>query len=119
MTGLDTNVILSLVLGREEVELSNPPYRVSHVALAEAVWVMATTYKLRRPEIAETLGRILSTAGFVIDAAPVAERALEAYRARGDYAAHLIALGNQSAGCATTLTFDKKAARHDGFTLVQ
>lgn len=44
------------------------------------------------------------------------ERAFTAFqKGAGDFADHLIGATNRAAGCERTVTFDRKAARLDGF----
>lgn len=54
----------------------------------------------------------------MVEDASYAADALEQYRSGYDFSDAFIAGRNTAAKCDTTLTFDKKAARLDGFTLL-
>ncbi len=120
MTGLDTNVLLAWLLdGQARALTGGPRYRVSHVVLAEIAWVLATTFKRPRNQIAAVISGLADAADVVIDREAVVRAALADYRAgSADFADHLIARENEAAGCDTTLTLDRKAARHPAFTLL-
>jgi predicted nucleic-acid-binding protein len=120
VTGLDTNVVLSLLFSEEEPILpAPPPYYLSRVVLAEFAWVMARRFDAGRDRIAQALAGLLALKGFVVDRAQIVQVALDDFRTgSADFADCLILHGNADAGCTTTLTQDRKAARHAGFTLL-
>lgn len=120
MTGLDTNVVLSLLFDTEERQLPvAPPYFLSWIVLAEISWVLASRFKAGRDRIAQTLDGLLALQGFAVERPQIVQTALEAYRAGpADFADYLILHGNAEAGCKTTLTHDRNAGRTPGFTLM-
>ena len=120
MTGLDTNVVISLLFDAEEKELPvAPPYFLSWIVLAEISWVLASRFKAGRDRIAQTIEGLMSLQGFSVERSQIVQTALEDYRAGpADFADYLILHGNADAGCRTTLTHDRKAARTPGFTLM-
>ena len=120
MTGLDTNVVLSLLFDEEERALpARPPYYLSLIVMVELAWVLRTTFRMNRERCRETLSAVTALQGFRIEQPERVAEALEAYRnGRADFADYLILLGNAAAGCSVTLTQDKRAAREPGFTLL-
>jgi predicted nucleic-acid-binding protein len=120
MTGLDTNVLLAWLLrGQTPPNLPDGPYRISLVVLAELVWVLDRQFKQARRELTDTVEFLLRTSSVHFDDERVVVQALHDFReGNADFADFLLMRDNESAGCTTTLTLDKKAARHRGFTLV-
>ena len=120
MTGLDTNIIISMLFDEEERALPiAPPYYLSLVVIAELAWVLRATFKMSRDRCRETLSVVTALQGFKVEQAERVTGALEAYKnGSADFTDYLIALGNAAAGCDVTLTQDKKAAREPGFTLL-
>ncbi|MEM8577234.1 MAG: PIN domain-containing protein [Pseudomonadota bacterium] len=87
--------------------------------LIEAVWVMSRRYKISRQGVALVLRRLCAHRGVQIQSGTTVERAADAYeKGTADFADLLIAALNGDAECRTTLTFDKRAARHAHFTLL-
>lgn len=132
MIGLDTNVLIrSLLKGQgEEGERARrllashcspaKPAFLNHVVLCEAAWVLARTYRYSREQIMEALTTILATPAFVVADRPLVEEAVKVFRtSRADFADALIGVVNRHAGCATTYTFDRRAAEAAGFSAVE
>lgn len=131
MRGLDTNVLLRLLLRDDEaqsrkaralVERSVHDGEVLHVslpALCELVWVLGgRTANLGRQEIAATIERLLDTNGFELQSREAVREALSDYLAGdADFADYLIGRLDRRAGCRDTATFDVRLARSDGFTV--
>jgi predicted nucleic-acid-binding protein len=130
MRGLDTNVLLRLLLRDDEaqarkaralVERSVHDGEVLHVslpALCELVWVLAgRTANLGRQEIAATIERLLDTNGFELQSRDAVREALADFRAgEADFADYLVGRLDRRAGCRDTLSFDARLAKDDGFT---
>jgi predicted nucleic-acid-binding protein len=75
-------------------------------------------YGYERKDIAAALEKVLRTAEFLIEDAEAAWAGLKAYqRQRADFADVVIARSNRARGCEVTATFDRRAARMDGFEL--
>jgi len=129
MRGLDTNVLLRLLLRDDEaqarkvralVERSVHDGEVLHVSLpvlCELTWVLAgRTANLGRQEIAATIERLLDTQGFELQSRDAVREALSDFRAGdADFADYLIGRLDRRAGCRDTATFDVRLARADGF----
>jgi len=128
MIGLDTNVLVRYLAqdeprqaakAREIIErrisLENPGF-ISIVTMVEAVWVLDRAYGLPNEEIAAAVERILQTDVFAVENEQIVFTAMVAMReGRGSFADAVIAGLGTKAGCAYTLTFDRKALRLAGF----
>lgn len=127
MIGLDTNVIVRLLLRDSESQVrrahallaGSAGARVNELVIAESVWVLSQKLGLPRRNIEARLAALLT--GNRI--APLDPAALD--RARREAETHgfgladgLIGARNAAAGCETTYTFDRRAARSDLFTMV-
>jgi len=118
--GLDTNVLLAWLLeGQARAIPEGSRYRVGLVVLAELVWVLRSVLKRPRAEIISALEALSQSSDLVVERRPVFELAIADFRAgTADFADYLIARDNEAVGCETTLTLDRKAARHPLFTLL-
>lgn len=128
MIGLDTNVLVRY-LAQDDAPQAAIATRliedslsaaargfVSIVTLAEVVWVMASNYRATRAAIADTVEGLLTAPQLLIEQSDVIWRALRAYRdSKADFSDALIVELGRDAGCASTVTFDRLAARHPGF----
>lgn len=131
MIGLDTNVIIRYLMEDEKkqfiraekvIELAIEQKKSLHINLViicEVVWVLGYHYELKREQISEFLGKILHAEQIEVENRQLALNAFYEYQnSQADFADCLIGLINQSLGCATTYTFDKKAAKLSFFTLL-
>ena len=131
MIGLDTNILVRYIAQDDAVQsplatkiiedrlTEEHPGFISLVTMAETVWVLDRSYGLSTAEIAAAVERILQTDILSVQNEQEVFTAMVALKAgTGSFSDALIgALGTQ-AGCAATLTFDKKAARLKEFELV-
>ncbi len=130
MIGIDTNVLLRLLIRDDEAQFArlvtqievgawSDGVLVNPVVVVEAVWVLIK--KLDRPK-AEVLGfldDLLATDGLVIQHEAAVARAVATWRtAKCDFADCLIAAMNTEAGASTTLTFDNDALKLPEFSAV-
>ncbi len=128
MTGLGTNILIRYltqddpVQSRRATEIvenrlsEDRPGFVNVVTTAEVVWVLGRNYKLGAHEMAAAVERMLQADTLVIQNEQQVFEAMVALRSgRGSFSDALIGAVNEWAGCDTTLTFDKKAARAGGF----
>lgn len=131
MIGLDTNVIIRYLMQDDKkqftraekiVELAIKQKQMLHinlVILCEVVWVLSYHYELKREQINEFLGKLLYAEQIEVENRQLALSAFHEYQnSQADFADCLIGFINQSFGCATTYTFDKKAAKLSFFTLL-
>lgn len=122
MIGLDSNVLVRYLTqddpaqsGKandliEAVLRSGQGLYLNHVVVCETNWVLARAYDYDRVELADVLEKILSAAQFEFEDKNSLWQALAGFRQSGaDFADCLIGVKNAGAGCASTLTFDKRA----------
>jgi predicted nucleic-acid-binding protein len=130
--GLDTNVLLWWLVDEtvwpddapdqtakaaEILSRRDARFFVNAVVLAETVWIRSRPLRQQKAALASLVQRLLDSANIVIDHREAAEAALATWiNGRGGFADHLIGEINRSAGCSTTLTFDRKAEPADAFT---
>ena len=129
MIGLDTNVLVryfaqdspeqarrAKLLIEEELTKAQPGF-ISTVTVAETVWVLRRSYAFSAEEAAIAVERLLRFENVVVqDELQVFSAALASRTGRGSFVDTLIGELAAKAGCQTTLTFDKGAARFPGFT---
>jgi predicted nucleic-acid-binding protein len=88
------------------------------VAIVETAWVLDRVYGLSDHEIAAAIERILQTDVLLVENEQEVFAATVALKeGSGGFADALIAALGARAGCACTLTFDRKALRIPGFEL--
>lgn len=131
MIGLDTNALLrwlfdesvwpddpgQIAVIRRVVAEAGAPVHVNDVVLAESVWVMRARLGLSRVDLAAALRAMLDSPALVIDRREAVAEALARFESGGGgFADHLIGALNRLAGCSTTLTFDRAAAKSPDFT---
>jgi predicted nucleic-acid-binding protein len=130
MTGLDTNVLVRYlaqddpVQSRKATEIIErglteaQPGFISIVTMVETVWVLGRVYELSDKEVAGAVERILQADTLVVQNEQEVFSAMVALKTgRGSFADALIGELGKWAGCASTLTFDRRAARLSGFAL--
>lgn len=131
MIALDTNVLVRFLVEDDAAQLkkarqllqeavdSNSFCFVSDVVMCEVVWVLERSYKFRRTEIGEVLGRLLRAGNLAFSSSERLVRALEAYDAgRGDFADYLIREHAWASGCEAVATFDGDLLKEPGFVAV-
>lgn len=128
MIGLDTNILVRY-LAQDDPEQSAIATEVmerrlssenrgfvSLVAMVELVWVLTRSYRIARADIAAIIRGLLEVDRLVIEQDQAVFTAMCALAdGTGGFADVLIAQIGTQAGCAHTLTFDRKAARLPGF----
>ncbi|MGC2108735.1 MAG: type II toxin-antitoxin system VapC family toxin [Candidatus Korobacteraceae bacterium] len=131
MIGLDTNILVryfaqddpvqsrkATVLMERGLSPQTPGF-VSVVALAETMWVLERSYRLRSEEIAAVVEHILEADALAVEhEAEVATALTALWEGNGSFGDALIGAINSRAGCSRTITFDRKAARLPGFELL-
>jgi len=131
LIGLDTNLLLRVLLLDEGPESGRAralvgrlctvaaPGLVNHIVLCETVWTLARSYRYSREQIADAVAAILATPEFLVPERGLVEEALDLFQVtRADFADCLIGALNRRAGCATTYTFDRRAAESADFSPV-
>lgn len=86
MRAIDTNVLVRLIT-RDDPQQTEDADRfvakgawVSHLVLAETMWVLATVYHLKDSDIALTLDMLLTNEALTIQDADVVSAALDQFR---------------------------------------
>ena len=131
MIGLDTNVLVRYFAQDDPIQSAtavrliehrlteDEPGYISLVTLVETVWVLQRHYRLSALDVAQIVQGLLEAPVIVVESAPEVFLAMTAvHEGRGTFSDVLIAALGAKAGCSTTMTFDRKAARLSGFSLV-
>jgi predicted nucleic-acid-binding protein len=130
--GLDTNILLrSLTADDPEqaktvgslfaaAEQSGDRFFVSAIAVCELAWTLrGRPYRLDRRQIAAAVDAILDTSLFEVQDRGLVRRALADFRqGRADFADYLLGRHSLEAGCADTITFDRKLNGAAGFSVL-
>ncbi len=124
MIGLDTNVLVRYIVrdgppGQIKAATTliekrctpEKPGWINRIVFCELVWVLESAYEYPRTLVAQVIGRLLTVAEFSIEDSDLVRDALRAYAAGFDFADSLLGLSNTRAGCETTYTLDRRAAR--------
>lgn len=130
MIGLDTNVLMRYLAqddARQSAQASQlmesfttqAPGFVSIVTLVETIWVLQDLYGRNRADVVALLEALLQTEGVIVQMPDLVWQALRGFESSAaDFADHLIERMGSAAGCTSTLTFDKAAARDAGMRLM-
>jgi predicted nucleic-acid-binding protein len=131
MIGLDTNVLARLFVDDDPAQARQArefvvarctrqdPGFVDRVALCELVWVLSSVHDYRRAEIGPVVEKLLASQELILEDDGAVRAALHAFMTRNvDFADALIGEVNRARGCDVTATFDRKAAKLDGFVRV-
>lgn len=130
MIGLDTSVLVRYVMQddrRQSAQASRviesftaeTPGWVPVVAIVELVWVLESRYDLDRAQVSRVLAGMLVAKELKLDSAAEVALAMSRYRVgRAEFADCLSERLANRAGCRETLTFDTRAARDAGMTLI-
>jgi predicted nucleic-acid-binding protein len=132
MIGLDTNILVRIIVvddirqaevAREFVRERCTPEKpgfVNLLVICELIWTLDRIYQFDRRDIARAIEFLLGQQNLVIEQRGHVMSALHQLQRQGtDPADMLIAGLNRVNGCDTTATFDRKAAKLEGFTLVR
>lgn len=132
MIGVDTNVLLRFLVEDDAAQSSaartfmserseDSPVFVSSVVLAETVWLLNKRLAYPMVDIVGMLKTLLAVDGMLLEYAEELDAWLSGEdEAQGDLADNMISWAGLRAGCRTTVTFDKSAARKvPGMELLQ
>lgn len=116
--GLDTNVLLRLVVGDDEAQQGTAAGALDaaelvavgvHV-LCEFAWVLDRSYGMARTDISAAIRSILRMRNVVANR-PAVEAGLAVLDAGGDFADGVIAFDGRWLGGETFVSFDRKAVK--------
>jgi predicted nucleic-acid-binding protein len=122
MRAIDTNVLVTLV-ARDDVEQVQAAEDfvakgawVSHLVLAEMIWVLDSVYDLTRDEIATAVEMLLNHRDLTLQDVEVVASALDRYRGRSmvDFSDCLVLEVARKAGHLPLGTFDRHLSKLDG-----
>lgn len=132
MIGIDTNVLVRLIVGddslQKEVALAtlrmrctnqNPGF-INRIVICELAWVLKRVYRFQRESIADAIEALLRSSVFEVEDASDVWGALWEFRnSKADFPDCLLAQTNLSAGCSSIISFDKEAGGIGGFEILQ
>ncbi len=132
MRGLDTNVLLRTLTADDPAqaqegdalfaaaERTGERFFISVIVLCELSWTLrGPSYRFDRGQVASALEQILDTSLFEVQHRGLVRRAIADFgRGRADFADYLIGRECLGAGCADTVTFDRKLKGAAGFSLL-
>jgi predicted nucleic-acid-binding protein len=122
MRAVDTNVLVRLLVRDDpaqavaaEAFIAAGAW-VSHLVLAEALWVLDAVYERTSPQIATAIDLLLNHESLTLQDADVVASALEAFRTRPSlgFSDCLVLEIARKAGHLPVGTFDKSFAKLDG-----
>jgi predicted nucleic-acid-binding protein len=122
MRAVDTNVLVRLItrddtrqLTAAETFVANGAW-VSHLVLAETMWVLSAAYELPRAEIATATEMLLEHQHLTVQDADVVVAALQRFRAQTavGFSDCLVLEIARKAGHLPLATFDKALSKIDG-----
>ncbi|MCB1447465.1 MAG: type II toxin-antitoxin system VapC family toxin [Rhizobiaceae bacterium] len=123
MIGIDTNVLVRFLVDEDERQNAaargfltgrtpEDPAFLSAVALAETVWVLRKRMEYPMPAIVAMLRGLMSADSLIVEHTEELDALINGDDERvEDLADHLIAWSSLKAGCRTTVTFDRTAAK--------
>lgn len=122
MLSVDTNALVRIITrdDEEQTEQAEAFIKkrawVSHLVLAETIWVLAKGYGRTPKHLAGTIEILLAHENLVLEGTKVVENALTAFKKRPSigFSDHLILEIARKAGHTPLGTFDKDLAKIDG-----
>ncbi len=129
MIGLDSNVLVRYIVQDDPVQAAaavevvqrlteDEPAFLSSVTWAELYWVLTRSYGFARDVVLGLLETLVLADEIRSEDAAAVASALHAAGRGADFADALIAAVARRAGCATVVTFDKRAAEKLGWRLL-
>jgi predicted nucleic-acid-binding protein len=126
MRAVDTNVLVRLLTRDDQSQVAAAEAFVargawvSHLVLAETVWVLSAVYELSHVEIATAIEMLVDHETLTLQDADVVIAALRQYRRRpsAGFTDGLVLEIARKAGHAPLGTFDRSLAKLDGAVLI-
>lgn len=130
MIGLDTNVLIRYIMQDDPmqspkatalIEALTTQERgyVTVVSIVEIFWVLSKAYDLEKTQIVRIFETLLRARELTIESKDRVLMALRSYtKSNADFPDCLIESSAKSAGCDRVLTFDIKASRQAGMSLI-
>lgn len=122
MLAVDTNILVRLIVRDDAIQVRTAELAVakgawvSHLVLAETLWVLDAVYDLSREKIAIAVDMLLNHEVITVQDADVIQLALEHFRVRGgiDFSDCLVLEIARKAGHLPVATFDRDFAKLEG-----
>jgi len=122
LIGVDTNVLVRFLTadepGQHQQAVSffgsrtpESPAFISAVTLVETIWVLRRAYRLEPAEIMDSLGLFLDSDDFVVECRHSLELVRKGAGTMNQLNDFIVAELGERAGCAATMTLDRRAAR--------
>lgn len=130
MIGLDTNILVRFIAQDDPTNSPKAnaimnalsveePGWIAVSAMAEFAWVMKRRFRISRTDVFAMLNMFLSRPEIVVEQADLVRNAANLFQnGNAEFTDYLVACSGRMAGCARTLTFDRKAAKSAGMTLI-
>ena len=131
MIGLDTNLVLRCFIDDDSDQCArarqfvatrctpDDPGFINWVVLCELVWVLNSAYRYGRNEVAHIIEELLVSTDIRVEGPEIVRSALDEFgRGNASFADIIIRGTNRMHGCEATATFDREAAKLDGFVAV-
>ena len=131
MTGLNTNILVRFITQDDPLQspkgdaimnslTPDEPGWIAIASTAEFAWVMKRIYRVNREDDYSMLTMFLTWPDIVMENANLVRSAANLFRqGTAEFTDYLVESSAREAGCSRTLTFDRKAAKSAGMTLVQ
>jgi predicted nucleic-acid-binding protein len=130
MIGLDTNILVRYIM-QDDVAQANKATSLiesfkkgrlgyfTNITLVEVIWVLESCYELKKQDIVRVIEGLLKAREIKKENSELLWRALKLFKELNvDYSDCLISVISSSDGCTETFTFDKKASKLSGMTLL-
>jgi predicted nucleic-acid-binding protein len=129
MIGIDTNILVRYLVDDDSAQRkkaaqflktlspSDKGY-ICLVTFVETIWVLKSVYHIKQEQIVEQLLVLLEAPQLSFQNREALISVLSSDLSKADIADAIINRLSLTAGCSETKTFDKKAARLDGMTLL-
>ena len=89
------------------------------MVICELIWVLKKCYKLSKPKTINVIESILEISQFKIENIQIIWQALSDFKkGSADFADYVVSRTNTFYQCEETVTFDKKASKSKGFSLL-
>lgn len=129
MIGVDTNVLVRYIVQDDPAQgaaaaavldqrTASDPAFVTLVTLCELFWVLTGAYGFSRSEVLSALQTLLASPEVVVESETVARQAVLLASDGADFAEAIIRECAVKGGCEAVVTFDRRAARRAGMTLL-
>ena len=130
MIGLDTNILVRFIAQDDptnspkansimrSLSVEEPGW-IAVSAMAEFARVMKRRFRISRTDVYAMLNMFLTWPEIVVEQADLVRSAANMFQnGKAEFTDYLVACSGRKAGCSSTLTFDRKAAKTAGMTLI-